>query len=157
MTQNISELQIVEHELFRAPQPLDMHLAEGVAVHGLFCNVQQRLVASRTHEAIHMIQNDEKPLKYRSHVLALAVGKISLDTEDMVDDSLRDAAFSKEGSGFGVGNRSTIEHGDIIWNGYDGNSARYLTMIKRASQTIMTDGSLPFVTIWELKAHPRSL
>lgn len=153
MTQTTPELQVVEHNL-EIPRPLDDHIAEGVAVHGLFCGVQQRLVSERFAETFGYVREDLKPSKHRSYTIARTLGDLSLPEEDVIDEFMHETAKAQ--------NHGTIsaqlepsELGDIVWKGYDPNSTRFLTLFKRTSLTFMTDGSYPYTTMWELKAHPR--
>lgn len=138
-----------------APQPLDLHLAEGIAIHGLFCAVQKQLVHERLSDAFTYVREDLKPTKHRSLTIARTIGDLSLPGEDMIDDFINESARAQN-HGTVSAQLESNEIGDIIWKGYDPNSVRFLTLFKRTRQTIMTDGSLPILTMWELKAHPKA-
>lgn len=154
MTEMIINPELEKAEINNAPRPLDDHFAEGVAINGLFCGIQRRQVTDRLGAAFSYIQTDSDPRKHRSHTIAMAIGDLSLPAEDGIDEFIHDTAKAQN-HGTVTGQIEPSEIGDIIWRGYDPNSTRFLTLFKRTSQTIMTDGSLPFATMWELKAHPK--
>lgn len=153
MTNNVGELQIIENELVLAPEPMDRSIAQGVAIRGLFCGIQQKLVADRISEAFEKIQNDPKPYKEAGHTIALAVGKISLDLEDEIDTHIQRVA-SSQNHGTTSKRLEQNEIGDLIWAGYDPISIRFLSLFKRTSPLLMTDMQRPYTTMWHIKALP---
>jgi hypothetical protein len=153
MTNNVSEIQIVGNELIKAPEPMDASIAEGVAIRGLFCGIQQRMVTDRITEVFEKIQNDEKPLKEAGHTIALTIGKISLDLEDEIDAHIQRVA-SSQNHGTTSRRMEQSEIGDLIWAGYDPNSIRFLSLFKRTNALLMTDMQTPTATMWHIKALP---
>lgn len=138
--------------------PLDAHIAEGIVVNGLFCGVQEQLVTDRANAAFERLRTLEqkKMQKETGLVVAYTLGAISLDKEVEIDQALY-LVGSEQNHGMKTIHTRQCEIGDVIWSGYDYNSARIFNIFKRTAQTVMTNGEMPTSTMWGVKAVPGRL
>lgn len=153
MTHSVGELAYTNtSELL----PLDERIAQGVALNGLFSEVQQMQLTSRLITSFEDLRSDPDLTKERRHCVAINIGKLSLDTEDRVDELVVKLA-DEQNHGMRTVNTIKEDLVDVIWTGYDPNTTRLLKLYKRTAPIFMTNGELHSSTLWSLIAKPGSL
>lgn len=153
MTQSVGEIAKINPMELR---PLDDRIAEGVALNGLFTEIQQQRLSSRLIDSFGDLRSDPDLEKERRHCVALNIGKLSLQIEDQIDE-LAIKLADEQNHGMRTVNTIKEDVVDVIWTGYDPNTTRLLKLYKHSTPIFMTNGELHPSTLWGLIAKPGSI
>jgi hypothetical protein len=145
-------LQVMSTEILVAPRPLDDKIAEGIAIQGIFCGVQQRMVTERLEGAFEELRADAS--SEHGSCIAVSIGHLALEVEDEIDELVTRVSEQQNHGMQSLSVESLTQDmgADLVWSGYDPHIKKLLKLYKRNTTIWMNDNTDQIGTLWALKA-----